>query len=128
MIAPIATALSGALAQSARVDAAAANLANQQSAGALSGQPAAYRAVSVGTTAQAGGGVAAVTRSVTPATRPAYDPSASYADARGMVDTPNVDSGQELLTLMSADLAYKTNLKVVRTADEMTRQALNLTA
>ena len=128
MIAPIAAALSGALAQSERVGAAAANLANQSSAGALSGRPAAYRAVGTGTVAQAGGGTLAVTRPVTPATLPAYDPSASYADARGLVDTPNVDSGKELLTLISAELAYKTNLKVVRTADEMTRQALNLTA
>jgi len=128
MIAPLATALSGALAQSERVGAAAANLANQSSVGALSGQPAAYRPVSVATVAQAGGGTAAVSRPVSPATLPAYDPSAGYADARGLVDTPNVDSGTELLTLISADLAYKTNLKVMRTADEMTRQALNLTA
>jgi len=128
MIAAATTALSGLLAQSDRVAGAASNLANQRSVGALSGSPAAYQPVAVGTVAQAGGGVRATSRPLSQPTVPEYDPSSVNADAGGMVAAPNVDQTGDLLTLVSASNAYKTNLAVLKTADEMTRSALNLTA
>ena len=45
-----------------------------------------------------------------------------------MVAAPNVDAGREILTLTSASNAYKANLAVFKTADEMQREALTLTA
>lgn len=133
MIAAAATALSGLLAQSARVAGSAANLANQRTTGALSGggaqgSAAAYQPVAVGTVSQPGGGVSASVRPLVPATVPEYDPSSADADASGMVAAPNVDQGAEATTLISAGLAYKTGLKVLKVADEMTRSALDLKA
>lgn len=128
MIASAATALSGLLAQSDRVAGAASNLANQRTTGALSGSPAAYRPVAVGTASQAGGGVRAVSRPLSQPITPEYDPSSADADARGLIAAPNGDQTGDMLTLVSASLAYKTNLKVLKTADEMTRSALDLTA
>ncbi|MEI8395419.1 MAG: hypothetical protein WCF85_11830 [Rhodospirillaceae bacterium] len=129
MITPAATiALSGALAQSTRVDAAAANIANSQTRGALSGQPAAYRSGDVSTTATAGGGTAAVWRPLTSSVVPMLDPTSPYADAHGMVAAPGGDTARDLVTLSSARTAYKANLKLAQAADEMTRETLKLTA
>ncbi len=136
MIASAAIALSGALAQGNRVAAAASNLANQRSTGALpaadgtlpAGKTAAYQPLATTTVAQAGGGVVTGYRPVTPSVLPEYDPSAAEANAQGFVAAPNIDSGRELLTLTSASAAYKTSLAVLKTTDEMAREALNLTA
>ena len=136
MIAPTAIALSGVLAQSDRVAMAASNLANQRSIGALpaadgsipAGQPAAYQAGTVGTTAQAAGGVSAFSRPLTTPIIPEYQPDARFANDQGMVGAPNVDAGQQLLTMMSASTAYKTNLAVLRTTDDMTREVLRMKA
>ena len=128
MIAAAGIALSGALAQSTRVEAAASNLANQQSRGALSGQPAAYQALTADTVAQTGGGTRALVRPLTPAGLPAYDPSSVLADARGLVAAPAVDPTRDLLTMTTALTAYKANLSVIKTSDEMTRTVLKMTA
>jgi flagellar basal-body rod protein FlgC len=136
MIAPAASALSGALAQSVRVAGAASNLANQDSTGALpaadgsipAGKTAAYQPVDTVVLSQAGGGVSATYRPVTPAATAAYDPSSPNADARGLVAAPNVDVTRNIVTLSSASNAYKANLAVFKAADEMQREALNLTA
>ena len=136
MIAAAAISLSGALAQSDRVAAAASNLANQRSIGALptaggavpAGKTAAYQPVTVSTVAQAGGGAVSGFRPVSPAVLPEYDPSSADANGQGMVAAPNVDAGREILTLTSASNAYKANLAVVKATDQMQREALNLTA
>ena len=136
MIASAAIALSGALAQSDRVAVAASNLANQRSTGALpaadgsrpAGQSAAYRPVAASTVARAGGGAVTGYRPVSPPVLAESDPSSPAANAQGLIAAPNVDSGREILTLTTASNAYKANLAVFRTTDEMQREALNLTA
>ncbi len=131
------TALSGALAQSTRLSGVASNLANQSSVGALpgpggaipAGQPAAYQPVNTSTTSQgAAGGVRAVTNLVNPAAVAVSDPSSPYANAQGMVASPNVDASRETVNMIDARRAYSTNLAVLRTQDKMAREALNLTA
>lgn len=136
MIGSAAIALSGALAQSDRVTAAASNLANQRSTGALpgaggtvpAGKSPAYQPVTTATIAQAGGGAVTGYRPVSPPVIPEYDPASPDANGQGMVAAPNVDSGREILTLSTANTAYKTNLAVLRVTDKMQRDALNLTA
>ncbi len=136
MIAAAAIALSGALAQSDRVTVAASNLANQRSTGALpaadgtlpAGKTAAYQPIAATTVAQAGGGAVTGYRPVAPAVLAEADPSSPNADGQGLVAAPNVDTGREILTLTSASNAYKANLAVFKTTDEMQREALNLTA
>ena len=139
--APAAIALSGALSQTDRVSAAAANLANQQSVGALPGGSGsttgaagrapvpAYQPVTAGTVSTgAAGGVATVYRPITPAYLPEYQPDAAAANANGLVAAPNVDAAQNLLTLKTANAAYQTKLAVIKTTDQMNRDVLRLTA
>ena len=136
MIGAATIALSGALAQSDRVLAAASNLANQRSTGALpaadgkapTGKSPAYQPVGATTVAQPGGGAITGYRPITPAVLPGYDPASPNANEQGLVAVPNVDSGQEILSLSTARTAYKTNLAVLRATDQMQREALNLTA
>ena len=78
--------------------------------------------------AQAGGGAVTGYRPVAPAVLAEADPSSPNADGQGLVAAPNVDTGREILTLTSASNAYKANLAVFKTTDEMQREALNLTA
>jgi flagellar basal-body rod protein FlgC len=136
MIASAAVALSGMLAQTDRVAGAAANLANQRSLGALpgangtvaAGQPAAYQPVTTQLTSGPGGTVSAAARPTVPGVLAQYDPTAPYANGQGMVGVPNINADQEVSTLMDARNAYRANLKAFKVADDLTREALNLTA
>lgn len=124
------TALSGLLAQTGRVAAVAGNVANQTSRGALNpsaGQPVAYQPVAATTVSAGAGAVRAVYQPLSQPVVPVADPSASYANAQGLVAAPNVDSGQQMLSMMSAHQAYKANLAVLKTADAMTREVLKIT-
>ncbi len=138
-VATSAVALSGALSQTDRVSAAAANLANQQSIGALpangtsgsssASQSSAYQPVTANTVSVgASGGSATVYRPITPSYLSAYQPDSSSANANGLVAVPNIDSTQNLLTLKTASSAYQANLAVIKTTDQMNRDVLRLTA
>jgi flagellar basal-body rod protein FlgC len=123
-------ALSGLSVQFDRVGTAASNLANQSSAGALPGAsgPAAYQAQTVDLSSAPGGGVTATNRPSSPAVLAQYDPTAPYANAQGLVGVPNVNVDREVTTLADASNAYRANLAAFKTADQLTQQALNLTA
>ena len=130
-----AIALSGALSQVNQVSVAAANLANQQSVGALpttvgtAARSTAYQPVAAGTVSLgSSGGVTTAYRPVTPAFLPDYQPNAPTANPDGLVAAPNVDATQNLLTLKTATSAYQTNLAVIKTTDQMTRDVLRMTA
>jgi flagellar basal-body rod protein FlgC len=136
MFSAAAISLSGMSAQVDRLDMVASNLANQGSLGALpgpngaipAGQTGAYQAGTVGTTALPGGGVAATARPYQPAVLAQYDPTAPYANAQGMIGVPNVSVDQEVTTMADASNAYRANLSAFKASDNLTRQALNLTA
>ena len=102
-------ALSGLRAASTRANAAAGNIANAGTVGALdeANGPAPYTPVDVvqtSVTAQNGApqGTSAQYVNRDPASVPAYEPDSPYADENGVVATPNVDYTREIVDLKSA--------------------------
>src|SRR5262245_3423268 len=92
-----AIAISGLIAADLRLQVAASNIANLRSEGPPPGAPnpgdvpPAYSALRVNQTDVVGGGTLATVVAGSPATVQSYDPSAFFADANGMVASPNVD-------------------------------------
>jgi flagellar basal-body rod protein FlgC len=128
-----AIALSGMNAATKRLDVSASNVANQRSNGRLSSTgsattadaQAAYTPLRVDQVEVAGGTQANVS-AVSPATVPAYDPQAPYADAQGMVATPNVDVGTEMIDVMLAHQTFAANVKVLKSSNDMTKTVLDM--
>ncbi|MEP7209686.1 MAG: flagellar basal body rod C-terminal domain-containing protein [Alphaproteobacteria bacterium] len=128
-----AIALSGMNAATLRLDAAASNIANVRSNGPLpdaanaATHAPAYKPLEVDQTPNASGGVSA---NVSPATRDAiavYDPHAPYANADGLVATPDVDLAHEMVQLITARYAFAANVQVARTDDEIWASLLSIT-
>lgn len=137
MVSPLGIAASGLMAQTRRIEASAANTANQLSRGAVpdaagqvpDGQPAPYQPWGVVQGEQRAGAEPAGTRAtftpITPAYLQEYDPQASYANSDGMVAAPNVDPTREAITRIDASRSYAANLAVIRTTDEMQKSLLD---
>ncbi len=134
------TGLSGFQAGNQRLDARASNIANAQSNGPIPttgpNQPVSggtattgrqvYQAVSADTQAQAGGGARTLLSPTLPSYVQQYDPGSSDASDQGYVAAPNVDASGQLIGSI-ADAAYsKANASVIRTADDLLKQAINL--
>jgi flagellar basal-body rod protein FlgC len=145
MIAALSTARSGLLASVARLNAAASNIANGSTTGPLPPTPASeplpvsadegarvYQAVEV-VLRSAGGaegpaGVSVAVRPRLPAYGRQYDPSAPFADPDGFVATPNVDLAEEAVDVLSASLAFRANVAVIRAVNEMAKRTLDMSA
>lgn len=122
----------GLLAQKARVEAAAANLANLH---ASSADPAArYRPVTAvihaapagfGAAWQAAGPTVQLVPSDAPPRR-AYEPGHPHADADGIVSYPGIDPTHEMLTVMSALRAYEANLAALQATRSLAARALDI--
>lgn len=124
-------AVSGLNAASARLYAAANNIANANDTGALQptpGQIQPFQPQQVAQQATAGGGTIATNVPVTPASDPALDPNSPFANAQGPVAVPNVDTAQELVDTQVASVSYDANLKVIETASKMQGYLLNIFA
>ncbi len=134
------TGLSGFQAGNQRLDARANNIANAQSTGPIPttgpNQPAnggtansgrqVYQAISVDTQAQVGGGARTLLSPTLPSYVQQYDPESTDANDQGYVAAPNVDVTGQLIGSI-ADAAYsKANASVIRTADDLLKQAINL--
>jgi flagellar basal-body rod protein FlgC len=137
MVDAIGIALSGTTAETRRMEASASNIANLRSRGALPGSdatgPKPYEPLTTSQsdvrTADGGGsGTRAAYRPLNRPFVPEYDPGAAEADSQGMVGTPDVDVSQEMTQQILAKNAYKANLAVMKTSDEMTRSLLDATA
>lgn len=125
----VSSALSGLSAASKRVQTAANNISNARSVGKPDSQdPAeqAYKAQEVRQSTGAFGGVQARVVERDPATQSAFSPRSSLADENGLVDTPNVDLGEELVNLITAESSYKANAAVLRTAQDIDREVLDI--
>jgi len=125
MINTIQIALSGLHANSKKVEASAANIANMTSSGRLSGegqQP--YSAVTTVQEATESGGVKTTIVAKNPPFTPAYDPGSPLADENGTVGVPNVDLAEEAVNMSVAKAAYKANIATLKTADEMQQELL----
>lgn len=117
-----------------RLEVSASNIANAMSDGPLPSAdanvraqfPAAYTPKRVDQIETAGGGTAAVVSDVSPATVPTYDPSASFADAQGMVASPNVNFANEAVQLLVARYTFAMNAVVERSYDRMMKTLLDI--
>lgn len=128
MIGAISTALTGLAAASKKVEASASNIANMGSAGSLDpaspNQP--YQALTTVQTANGTGGVSATNIPKQPGFVNAYAPDSPFANSEGIVGAPNVDLAEEAVNLKIAELTYKANISVLKTADEMSNELLNM--
>lgn len=116
----LSTALSGLHAASTRIAASAQNIANVSTAGSLEeGGKEPYTPVDVVQTTTPTGGVQAEFTDRDPATYEAFDPSASYANAEGLVAAPNISLEEEIVHINIAKHAYEANLAVIKTAKEL---------
>lgn len=128
MIGAISTALTGLFAASKRVEASASNIANASSAGSLdptaTRQP--YQALTTVQTANELGGTSAVNIPKKPGFVNAYAPDSPFANEDGLVGVPNVDLAEEAVNLKIAEITYKANISVMKTAGEMSDELLNM--
>jgi len=121
-------------AQSQRMNVAASNLANAESAAGPGGQP--YKArqvvfqmqpVAGQGLSQAVGGVKVnrVVESNAPH-RMEYNPGHPMADENGYVVKPNVDVVAETVNMISASRSYQANVEVVNTAKTLMNRTLTI--
>jgi flagellar basal-body rod protein FlgC len=126
-------AVSGLNVASLRLQVAASNIANARSNGPLSGTrnsenfPSAYSPLRVIQVDTFGGGTSATVIDVSPATVAAFDPSAPYADNRGMVAGPNVNLANELVQALLARFNYSANAQVIPADAQMSATLLDIT-
>ena len=120
-------ALSGLNAATLRVQAAASNLANTRSNGAVRGEagPEPYTPLEVHQSAAANGGVTAELAQSSREPLLTYDPGAAYANAEGFVASPDIDPADEVVALAMATYSFSANLAVIRTESEMMDALLN---
>ena len=118
-------AISGLRAQETRLNAAASNIANVSTSGAVpSSDPAApastvYRPLQVNLTSLESGGVQANVTADPKGYTLAYDPSSSYANSEGLVATPNFDLATEAVNTIESKALFKANLAVIKTQDTL---------
>ncbi len=126
MIKVINTALTGLSAASKSVEAGANNIANITSSGSLDpeseNQP--YNTQIVTRQTNKTGGVTANITTKSPAFVPAYSPDSPFADENGNIGVPNTDLAEEAIKIKLAELSYKANLSVIKTASELQEELL----
>jgi flagellar basal-body rod protein FlgC len=127
-------AISGLSAAALRMQVSANNVANVYSSGPLpdaaagANFPAAFVPQGVDQAARTDGSVSTTVKPVSPATVPAYDPTAPFANASGLVAMPNVDLGNEAVQQIMASVSYAANAAVLKTDAQMTSTLLNVMA
>ncbi|MEQ8823392.1 MAG: flagellar basal body rod C-terminal domain-containing protein [Filomicrobium sp.] len=118
------------MAESLRVQTAASNIAHASDRGPLpekgaemSGENELFKPLEVVQspviTGGVPGGVQATTTQIAPSYIPVYEPDSEFANEDGMVAAPNVDIARNMTTLVEAKAAYKANLMVIETVDDM---------
>jgi flagellar basal-body rod protein FlgC len=125
----------GMAAEGQRLATIASNIANANSGTSSTGQP--YRAREVvfqavplndgsetaSSTGMAGVKVAGVVESDAPL-HTVYDPSSTFADANGYVQTPNVNPVDEMMNMISAQQDYQANLEAFNVAKTLAMRTL----
>ncbi|HEX3860973.1 MAG TPA: flagellar basal body rod protein FlgC [Stellaceae bacterium] len=127
----------GMAAEAQRLSTVASNIANANSTTSTAGQPyrareVVFRAVPLedGDNAPASGGmagvqVAGVVESAAPFHK-TYDPTSSFADASGYVQSPNVNPVDEMMNMISAQQDYQANLEAFNVAKSLALRTLSL--
>jgi flagellar basal-body rod protein FlgC len=124
-------AVSGMSANATWLDASASNVANMNDTATLPAGNApytGYQPVTVAMSTTASGGVSAQVEPTMPAYSPGYDPSAPLANSQGLVAVPNVDLATAVVDQTRALQSYKANADMFRTAEEMAKVTLDMTA
>lgn len=114
-------AVSGLTAQKTRLATAAGNIANMQTAGTTAGdgQNGSAYTPKDAVLQTAGQGVRADVVDRSNAVSQRYDPSSVYADAEGMIAAPDISLVGEMMTMKTAEIAYKANASLIKTSEEM---------
>lgn len=127
MINTISIALSGLNAATNKLNASASNVANVTTAGSLEdGKQAPYDALTTTQTAQENGGVRSEVVSAGRSFVPSYAPDSPFANSEGLIGAPNVDLAEEAVNFTLAELTYKANIGVLKTAEEMSDELLSI--
>jgi flagellar basal-body rod protein FlgC len=130
MDATTAIAVSGLNTASKRVEVSASNLANMDDTAPLPGSgisgPAPFVPTRVSTVSLGAGGVQAQLSAANPASVPGYQPDSPYADANGMVATPEVDPVNEMVGQMQALQQYRASAALIETDDKLQKTTLDL--
>ena len=123
-------AASGLTAQSTRLAVSASNVANARSLGVNpapgADNSAAFTPQRVQQISTADGGVRTETFPVTPPSIGVFDPSNPNADGAGLAFLPNVSLEAEFVEQIQASAAFKANLKVIQTQDELLGTLVNI--
>ncbi len=127
-------AVSGLMAQSRRLAVSADNVANLSSLGVhpdpLLAQPEGFAPQRTVFSSQVlggvGGGVAASTAPITPASFLSYQPDHPDADPDGMVPLANVSLEQELVEQIQALRLFQANVKTIQVQDQMLGALLDI--
>lgn len=127
MIKAIGIALSGLDNASKRLSATASNIANASTVGSANGEgQAPYSPVtSIQKTNEAGG----VNTTIVPSGKPfvpSYDPDSPFADENGIIGAPDVNLATEAINSIVAELSYKANIEVIKTAEDMGDELLDI--
>jgi flagellar basal body rod protein FlgC len=123
------SAVSGLLAAQQRVVGAADNIANARSRSSADPATAAegdYFANRTLNSSNAQGGVTATTTLANPASVQIYDPDAQNADENGFTFIPNVNIERELVETINAENEFAANAAVIRIADELADEAIDI--
>ncbi len=117
-------------AERVRMDVIGQNIANANTTRGPDGKPYERRQVTFETVlnqaaGETGSGIIQARISADPrAPRRVYEPGNPDADARGMVELPNINVHEEMADLIAASRGYEANLAVVRNARQMALQTL----
>jgi len=125
---------SGLVAQRARLDAIASNLANLSTTRNERGEPEPYKArfVTFTTDSQkttSAGGIGVRVASVEQSSDPPvmkYEPGHPDADAQGYVAKPAIDMTTEFVDALEATRAYEANIGVMEITKDLGRQTLQI--
>ena len=120
-------ALSGLQAASTRLAVSAGNVANMTARRPLEADgnaPGLYRPQRTIQTSTVGGGTQASTAAIEPAQLAIADPNSPT----GQAAVPNVDLGREAVEQIQAELSYKANAAIIRTAWDMEKSLLDMFA
>ena len=131
MINTLSISVSGLIAQSTKIAASASNIANASVSGTSDpndlSDPYTPLDVSLTSTSQNGvaSGVSATVITRTPASVISYSPDSPLADESGTIAVPNVNINEEIVNTIQASQAYKANLQLIPTTQEMFDALLN---
>ena len=123
------TAASGLAAASRAFQNSANNVANAGTVGrvgATDPSEQAFQPQDIQQVTTPGGGVGTVSVTRDPATQTVFAPGSPLANDRGLVDAPNVDLGEELVSQIAAEAAFSANAAVIRSVDEQQDELLDI--